>query len=143
MNELPPDLHALGLTAHPEGGFYLETHRSEACTVIDFALLAGTFSAWHRVHGAEEVWLHHRGAPVALHLWDGRTHQRIVLGDGRSTAVVPAGVWQAAEPEPTDQGPGWTWVSCVVTPPFVFDAFELATDGLVLPPALRKWLPRR
>ena len=48
-------------------------------------LLAGTFSAWHRVHGAEEVWLHHRGAPVALHLWDGTRHQCIVLDDLQAT----------------------------------------------------------
>lgn len=124
---LPDDLLALDLTPHPEGGFFRETHRSEACTVIDFVLLADQVSRWHRVHGAEEVWLHHRGAPLALHLLhdDGR-HERIRLDADRATAVVPAGCWQAAEPLDGD----WVWVSCVVAPPFTFDRFELGNaDG--------------
>lgn len=136
---LPPELEALHLTPHPEGGFYRETHRSEQCTVIDFVLLAGSYSAWHRVHEAEEVWLHHRGQPLVLHLWDGLRHERIVLGAGQATAVVPAGVWQAAEPIGDDAL--YAWVSCVVAPPFAFERFELATAALELPAALQRLLP--
>jgi hypothetical protein len=134
---LPDDLRLLGLAPHPEGGFFRETHRSAQCTVIDFVLLSGQVSRWHRVHGAEEVWLHHRGAPLALHLLhaDG-THERIRIDEERSTAVVPAGCWQAAEPLVDHSPVDYCWVSCVVSPPFTFDRFELGSargphvDGL-------------
>ena len=47
--------------------------------------------------------------------------------------VVPPGAWQAATPD--DEGSvGYTLVSCVVAPPFQFDAFELAP---------RDWSPGR
>jgi predicted cupin superfamily sugar epimerase len=128
--KLPDHLVSLGLTAHPEGGFFRETHRSPLCTVIDFVLLAGQVSRWHRVLGAEEVWMHHKGAPLDLHLFDGTAHERIRLGLSRATAVVPADVWQAAEPLVDHSEHDYTWVSCVVTPPFTFDRFELGTrDG--------------
>jgi len=129
--QLPAPLRHLGLASHPEGGFFRETHRSEQCTVIDFVLLSGQVSRWHRVHGAEEVWLHHHGAPIALHLLhDDGTHERIRLDVDRSTAVVPPGLWQAAEPLVDHGAFDYSWASCVVTPPFTFERFELgAADG--------------
>ena len=137
MPTLPPELDALGLTPHPEGGFYRETHRSPHCTVIDFVLLPGQTSAWHRVRHAEEVWLHHRGGPLALHRWHEGEHERIVLDADRSTAVIPIDHWQAAEP----LGDTWVWVSCVVAPPFAFEHFELAPADLPVPTALAHLLP--
>ena len=139
---LPPELQALDLTPHPEGGFFRETHRSAHCTVIDFVLLHGQVSRWHRVHGGEEVWLHHRGAPLDLHLWDEQgpvTCHR--LGAGQATAVVPPGVWQAAEPVQRPGAPSYSWVSCVVSPPFQFENFELGTAAHPRQPGLERFEP--
>lgn len=120
---LPPELADAGLQPHPEGGYFRETWRSEACTVIEYLLLPGTYSAWHRVHGAEEVWSHHRGGRLALHrVSDEGQVDVIELGGKTRSAVVPAGWWQAAEPLDDT----WVLVGCVVTPPFTFERFELA-----------------
>lgn len=127
MRPIPAELSHLRLEPHPEGGFYRETHRSEHLTVIDFLLLAGQQSAWHRVDGSDEVWNHHRGGRLALHLLspDG-AYERIELGDGRYSAVVPAGWWQAAENLDGD----WTLVGCTVAPPFHFERFTMADGAL-------------
>jgi len=133
---LPPELADLGLMSHPEGGWYRETHRSAACTVIDFVLLPGELSALHRVHDREEVWVHHRGGPLTLHMVVDGQARSTTLGPDKATAVVPAGAWQGAEPT-SDR---WVWVSCIVTPPFTFDAFELAPPTAQVPPSVRHLL---
>ena len=70
-------IRELGLAAHPEGGFYRETYRSDASTVIYFLLPAGDFSAFHRVFGRDEVGHHYAGGPLLLD---------VVRGDGRYEA---------------------------------------------------------
>ncbi len=126
---VPDSLTSLGLTAHPEGGWYRETWRSERCSVIDFALAPGTFSAWHRVRGSDEVWTHVRGVTLALHVIhpDGR-YQRVELDGQHPSAVVPADAWQAAEP--LDGDADHVLVTCTVSPPFDFDRFDLADASL-------------
>src|SRR5687768_6874703 len=70
----------LGLQPHPEGGFYRELFRSphtvgtgdargprSALTTIDFLLVRGQFSAWHRV-ASDEVWHLLEGGPLRLWL---------------------------------------------------------------------------
>jgi predicted cupin superfamily sugar epimerase len=118
----------LGLRPHPEGGFYGETFRSplrltlpdgrvrSASTAIHYVLPPDAWSTWHRVH-ADEIWHHYDGAPRRLH--------RLGLGEARldretPQAVVPAGMWQAAE----SQG-GAVLCGCTVAPGFEFDDFEL------------------
>jgi predicted cupin superfamily sugar epimerase len=117
----------LGLRPHPEGGFYGETFRSplqlslpdgrvrSASTAIHYLLPSDAWSTWHRVR-ADEVWHHYDGAPLRLY--------RLGLGAVRLTsdlpqAVVPAGVWQAAEPEG-----GAVLCGCTVAPGFEFEDFE-------------------
>ena len=121
-------IEALGLQAHPEGGWYAETWRGEpgrdgraVGTAIYFLLQAGERSHWHRVDAAE-VWLWHAGAPLELSI----EREVVVLGPDlaggeRPQAVVPKDAWQAA----ASTG-DWTLVSCIVTPGFEFDGFELA-----------------
>lgn len=123
----------LGMSPHPEGGWYVETFRDAAgpdgrprATAIYFLLAADQVSAWHRVDAAE-IWLWQAGAPLALTLsLDGVTARSMRLGADlrageRPQGVVPAGAWQAAE----SLG-AWTLVSCVVAPGFEFSGFELA-----------------
>lgn len=131
----------LGLSPHPEGGWYRETWRADApqgerasATAIHFLLEAHQHSHWHRVDAAE-LWFWHAGWPLALEIARDAAGpvETIRLGpdvlDGnRPQGLVPPGWWQAAHPLG-----GWTLVSCVVSPGFDFDGFELAPDG---------WAPR-
>ena len=114
-------IRALGLAPHPEGGFYRETFRSTAATLIYYLLRACEFSAFHRVLGRDETWHHYAGGPLVLHVvhTDGR-YEAHRLGDGRHHAVVPADAWQAAEAESEA-----VLVGCTVSPAFDFASFEM------------------
>ncbi len=126
-------IRMLDMKPHPEGGWYVETHRASAApgeraalTSIYFLLAADQVSAWHKVD-ATEVWLWQAGAPLALTISDdgvGARFQRLgpdLRSGDRPQAIVPPGAWQAAE----SLG-AWTLVSCVVAPGFEFSGFKLA-----------------
>ena len=126
---------ALGMTAHPEGGHYVETWRDApqdgargSGSAILFLLRRREVSRWHRID-AVEVWHHYDGAPLELRISpDGRTVTRHRLGDDvlagdRPQVVVPANAWQSAR----SLG-AWTLVGCTVAPAFEFAGFELAPD---------------
>lgn len=121
-------VRTLGLAPHPEGGHFRETVRLPAgadgrsrMTAILFLLDAGERSHWHRVD-AEELWLWHAGSPLTLRIDAERTRLGGDVQDGeRPQMMVPAHAWQSAEADS-----GWALVSCVVTPGFTFDGFELA-----------------
>ncbi|MEI4470420.1 cupin domain-containing protein [Frigidibacter sp. MR17.24] len=132
---------ALDLAPHPEGGWYRETWRAEAApgaraagTAILFLLMAGERSHWHRVD-ASEVWLWHRGAPLALSVAETaagpaltrRLGPDVIAGEAPQL-VVPATHWQAAATTGA-----FTLVSCVVAPGFDFAGFELAPAGFDIP----------
>ena len=140
---------ALDLEAHPEGGWFRRTWRAgptlhppgypgerAAATAIHYVLGPGEESVWHRVR-SDELWLWHRG--TTLSLWvgadadgPGERPRRVRLGprleDGEvCQALVPAGCWQRARPEPD----GEVLVSCVVSPGFEFDDFSTLTGPSV------------
>jgi len=126
-------VRTLGMTPHPEGGHYVETHRAPApdggrspVTAIYFLLAAGELSHWHRVD-AVEIWHWYAGGPLALTVsenghdaWSVRLGPALDAGQ-RPQAVVPAHAWQCAE----SLGE-WTLVGCTVSPGFDFAGFELA-----------------
>ncbi|MCU1594500.1 MAG: hypothetical protein JWO12_1892 [Frankiales bacterium] len=129
---------ALGLSAHPEGGWYRETHRSPesvhtvhgeraAFTSILYLLEPGQSSAWHRVRSAE-LWVWQGGGPLRLSLGGSAARPAldttIELGpEGVLQHVVRPGVWQAASPA----ADATVLLGCVVVPGFDFDDFELET----------------
>jgi predicted cupin superfamily sugar epimerase len=131
----PPLAEALDLEPHPEGGWYRQTwvapetvslpdgRLRPAATLIHFLLPAGESSAWHRV-ASDEVWLAHQGA-VTLELGGtGGTPEpgAVVEVDlAHPHVLVPAGTWQRTVPRTAD-----ALVSCLVSPGFDFDDFELA-----------------
>ncbi|MFT4043076.1 MAG: cupin domain-containing protein [Gordonia sp. (in: high G+C Gram-positive bacteria)] len=145
-DRLPRWASDLGFAAHPEGGWFRETWRSEitlpahvlpagyrgaraAGTAIYFLLLPGEESAWHTVRGSE-IWLYHRGSPVELDLGGNgqrplRTRTVVVgpdVGAGHEPqAIVAPGYWQRARPA----GDEAALVSCIVVPGFDFDDFSL------------------
>ncbi len=132
---------ALELQAHPEGGFYRETWRSNlilpqavlpgdysgnrsAGTAILFLLPAGHSSIWHRVK-SPELWFHQAGDPLALSIAAEIKPDPPTMYLGRDNcfqAVVPPQWWQKAEP--LAGAAGYTLVGCVVVPGFDFADFE-------------------
>jgi predicted cupin superfamily sugar epimerase len=125
---------ALSLAPHPEGGFFRETFRDDrlingraASTAIYYLLAEGQRSHWHRID-ASEIWHWYCGAPLALSLRVGERVETQRLGCNifqgeRPQLIVPAGVWQSAEPRGA-----WTLIGCTVAPGFEFSGFELAQD---------------
>ncbi|MET3230288.1 UNVERIFIED_ORG: putative cupin superfamily sugar epimerase [Burkholderia sp. 1263] len=131
------------LKPHPEGGFFSETYRSaervtradgsaqtrSASTAIYYLLCDGAHSAWHRIK-SDELWHFHAGEPLLVHVLDETgalvTHRlgnALTHADAVFQAVVPAGLWFAAEcADPST----FALVGCTVAPGFEFSEFELA-----------------
>lgn len=124
-------IRRLGLTPHPEGGFYRETFREPASTAIYYLLREGDSSAWHR-QNAPEIWHHYAGTTLELSISTGQGRTVIRLGPDLAAGEVPqvvvsAGVWQSARPLPGEDS--WVLVGCTVAPAFRFTHFELAPPG--------------
>ena len=138
MTDRPPLAEQLDLRPHPEGGWYRRTWTSEqpaadrgrqTASAIYYLLGAGEESRWHRV-GSDEVWLWHHGGPLDLYL--GGTGEKpnganphVLLGNNfdlghQPQIIVPGGTWQTAR-----AGRAACLVTCVVSPEFHFDDFEL------------------
>lgn len=130
----------LGLSPHPEGGFYRQTWIDDVAegrssgTCIYFLLKRGQRSHWHRVD-AVEIWHYYAGAPLLLHLAESEAGpaDTIRLGadleaGARPQGIVPKDWWQAAETTGD-----WTLVGCTVSPGFRFEGFELAAPGFDIP----------
>ena len=125
----------LGLTPHPEGGWYRQTWSAEevpraAGTCIYFLLKAGERSHWHRVD-ATDIWHFYCGSPLTLRIAPSAAGPAVahrlgpdLAGGAAPQIIVPAHHWQAAEA--TD---GWALVGCTVSPGFRFEGFELAAPG--------------
>lgn len=133
------------LQAHPEGGYFRETYRSQASlpaqqlpgdfpdrrhisTCIYFLLTADNFSAFHRIR-QDEIWHFYYGAPLTLHLLtqDGAYQKHHIGMDIHQGAIpqfiVPGGAWFAAE---VAQPGAFSFIGCTVAPGFDFADFELA-----------------
>lgn len=145
MSDLPPQaariIKTLGLSPHPEGGYYRETWVAKAedgtrpsGTCIYFLLAAGKRSHWHRVD-AVEIWHYYAGAPLSL--WISQTDagpaQVSTLGSDvlegqQPQGIVPQGWWQSAQTLGE-----WTLVGCTVSPGFQFAGFDLADPDFDIP----------
>lgn len=138
LNEV---IRRFGMIPHPEGGHFVEVHRSSldvrfenadrlaAVTSILYLLAPGDFSAFHRL-SYDEVWHYCWGAGLEHFIISPKgdlfTSQ---LGDSSKTTqvpyvVVPAGYYQAARPV---GGP--VLCGCTVAPGFHEGCFELASRG--------------
>lgn len=137
----PAEAERLGLEAHPEGGWFRRLYTSDrpidtengprpSATAILFYLDEGEVAAWHRV-SSDELWLWHGPGQLDVDLaGDGEspqpgTVQRLAAPGTHDSVVqllVPAGVWQRSTPVP---GTGGVLSSCIVSPGFSFDDWEL------------------
>jgi predicted cupin superfamily sugar epimerase len=137
-------IEKLQLEAHPEGGYFRQTYRSEvligrealpagfagaraASTAIYFLLEGGNFSAFHRLR-SDEVWHFYAGDPLVVHVIapDGK-YSSILLGRDLEAghvlqAVVPAGCWFASHVADWNS---FSVVGCTVAPGFEFEDFEM------------------
>ncbi len=128
----------LGLSPHPEGGFYKETYRAAATlpgssrsvsTAILYLLGKGQRSRLHRLD-ADEVWHFYRGGPLLVaELQRGGPAKVTRLSSEYPQHVVPAGTWFGSWPA---DGVAWSLVGCTVSPGFEFSAFELGNRAALL-----------
>lgn len=133
---------ALGLQAHPEGGFFRETYRSDqtmavadgtivrrnVCTGIYFLLEQGNFSAFHRIK-SDEMWHFYAGQALEVLELSSSGELRCtrlgpdVLQGEVPQHVVPADTWFAAR---VAAAGAFALVGCTVAPGFDFGDFCLA-----------------
>jgi len=123
------------LIEHPEGGRFHEVFRSgktvtvtsgnkrSALTHIYFQLNEDEVSRFHKV-SSDEVWNLYKGNGIKLYIWDGSETTPVCIElsseENCFCHVVPAGMWQAAEPIS-----GEVLLGCSVAPGFEFEDFEL------------------
>lgn len=129
-------IKALEMEAHPEGGYFSEVERSQdkieingkersLFTSIYFLLEKENPSHFHRLT-ADEIWYYHYGQPLTVHmiLPDG-AYSKVTLG----LDIASGQVLQYRVPKGTIFGStvenGYSLVSCMVSPGFEFDDFEL------------------
>jgi len=133
----------LNLQAHPEGGYYAETYRAaegintkngerNLMTAIYFLLTSNDVSRFH-VIASDELWFHHEGSDLSVHILDESGHQILPLGrksaDARPQQLVPAGkIFGSTVDEPN----AYSLVSCVVAPGFDFRDFKLLDKAELL-----------
>jgi predicted cupin superfamily sugar epimerase len=138
-------INHLGLSPHPEGGYYRATYKSDltvarsalpssfqgdrsASTAIYFLLDEGNFSAFHRI-ASDEVWHFYAGSSLVVCVIDANgNYSELHLGNGSDEgevfqAVVKAGCWFASR---VKDAAGFALVGCTVAPGFEFADFELA-----------------
>ncbi len=130
----------LGLTPHPEGGWYRQTWVETpstgrpAGTAIYYLLERGQRSHWHSVD-ATEIWHFYAGDPLLLHISPteaGPATEHFLgpnLAANQSPQIIVAkDHWQSAEPLGA-----WSLVGCTVSPGFSFDGFTLAPPDFDIP----------
>jgi predicted cupin superfamily sugar epimerase len=112
-----------GLIAHPEGGFFKETYRSEFSTGIFYLLSKGHKSSFHRIK-SDEMWHFYAGDSLTVvELTQAGALKETRLDKNNVQYVVPAGVWFGAYLENDSD---YAFVGCTVAPAFHYEDFELA-----------------
>jgi predicted cupin superfamily sugar epimerase len=127
-------IKTLGMVELPvEGGWFAQSWRSPEASAIYYLLREGEFSGVHRLDHLE-IYSYHRGAALRMLLLhpDG-TVTTPVLGPDlaageRPQVVVPAGVWQASEPDGD-----WSLVGTVVVPPYTDDVVSFGEADTLAP----------
>jgi hypothetical protein len=136
----------LGLIAHPEGGYYIQTYKSAELishetldprypgaratgTAIFYLLEPGTFSELHRLK-SDEIFHFYLGDPVEqLQLWQDGSSRLAIIGSDLARGhtpqlVVPKDVWQGAR---LVSGGSFALLGCTVAPGFEFEDYESGT----------------
>lgn len=135
-NRIQHLIDTLQLKPHPEGGYYREVYRSEPSistpngernlmTSIYFLLTSKDVSRFH-VIASDELWFHHEGSDLTVHVLDENGHTELKLGTennhSRPQQLVSAGKIFGSTVDSPDS---YALVSCVVAPGFDFRDFKL------------------
>lgn len=145
MTNVQQLIEQLQLEAHPEGGFYKSSFRSEnfitaaqgnrpIYTSIYFLLRSQDISHLHRLK-SDELWYYHGGSPLTVHmiLPDG-TYEAKKLGLNVANGEMPQVLVKkntifGSSVEDADT---FSLVGCMVAPGFDFADFELFTQTELL-----------
>jgi uncharacterized protein len=131
----------LNLQEHPEGGYFVETYRSEkfvnqsdydgprhACSAIYYLLVGDQFSSFH-IMKSDELWHFYVGSSLTLHIIerDGKLNKAILGANINNKeevfqAVVKSGSWFAASVNDHDS---YSLVGCIVSPGFDYNDWKL------------------
>jgi uncharacterized protein len=127
----------LQLKAHPEGGYYSETYRSDLdlktnigdrslATCIYFLMTSDNVSKFHSIAG-DEIWFYHEGSPLTVHILSYKGYEKLLVGPledqgHRPQQRVPPSVVFGSTVEQPDS---YSLVSCMVAPGFDFRDFRL------------------
>lgn len=135
----------LKMEAHPEGGYYVSTHRAEEqietrnvarpiYTSIYFLLRSQDISHLHRLK-SDELWYYHGGSPLTVHMIhpDGTYEAKklglnIENGEQPQVIVEKNTIFGSSVDDPDTFG----LVGCMVSPGFDFADFELFTQDELL-----------
>jgi len=150
-SELQSLISKLGLSPHPEGGYYKRTYASgeqisdkelsvdfegqrKLYTSIYFLLTSTDVSHFHRLK-SDELWYFHAGSPLTIHIiHENGEYEEIQLGINLEKGEVP----QALVPKNAIFGSSvmqedtFSLVGCIVSPGFEFADFELFTQSTLL-----------
>lgn len=136
----------LNLEKHPEGGYFVNTYRSDktidlrdyngaryACTAIYYLLTGNQFSSFH-IMKSDEIWHFYLGSSITLHILDskGRLNEKILgpnFNDGeRFQVVVKSGCWFAAS---VNEKKSYSLVGCTVSPGFDYRDWKMGDRKLL------------
>lgn len=138
-------IEKLGLSAHPEGGYWAQTYRSnewilKEClperfkaarrisSAIYYLLKSDQISALHRIK-SDELWHFYAGSSLTIYAIDSMGElSRTRLGNNPEAgdsfqALVKAGCWFGAKVNVSES---YSLVGCTVSPGFDYDDFEIA-----------------
>lgn len=147
----------LGLRAHTEGGYFVETYRSQETlpagrgrkphalsTAIYYMVTAESPCRMHRL-SSDEAWHFYTGDPLdMLLLFPDGTGKRVTLGNTfergmRPQLVVPRGTWQGAA---VKAGGEFALAGTTVAPGFDYADFETGTREELTRryPGFKRWI---
>lgn len=134
-------IEKMGMVPHPEGGYYKENVKSDQNLTEERKLWSSTyfllkdrdFSAFHRLK-SDEIWYYHSGTPLMVYIIkvNGELEQvRLGLDIERGEKpqiLLPKGCIFGAIMD----GTGYSLFSCMVSPGYDFDDFELLSRDTLL-----------
>ncbi|WP_419887878.1 cupin domain-containing protein [Neobacillus niacini] len=151
LNQLDYWVSKLGMTPHPEGGYYKETFQSEEqisdkelsvnlegkrrlYTSIYFLLTSNDVSHFHRLK-SDELWYYHGGSSLSIHVIDeSGQYKEIKLGLNLGAGEVPQALVKKNSifGSSVSEKDTCSLVGCMVSPGFEFQDFELFTQEELL-----------
>jgi uncharacterized protein len=151
INELQNWVTKLGLTPHPEGGYYKNTYGStelisdselsvnfdgqrKLYTSIYFLLTSENVSHFHRLK-SDEVWYFHGGSSLTVHvIHENGEYQEMKLGLNLDEGEVPQVLVKKNSifGSSVKENNTFSLVGCMVSPGFEFKDFELFTQSDLL-----------